>query len=140
MSLFSLNRLEEAAEAFEKTVGQAPGYPYGHNNLARAYLGLKRVAEAKEAALEAVRLMPEFAMAHSNLGFCLIGEKKYPEAEKAFSEALRLAPGYGDAHYGRGIAYGGMGKKDKLFVEADILRKIDPEKADRLEAIASGIQ
>ena len=96
--------------------------------------------EAKKAALEAVRLAPEFAMAHSNLGFCLIGEKKYPEAEKSFSEALRLAPGYADAHYGRGVAFAGMGKKDGLKKEAEILRTIDPEKADRLEAIASGMK
>jgi len=33
-----------------------------------------------------------------------------------------------------------MGKNDSLSKEAEILRTIDPEKADRLEAIASGMK
>lgn len=91
--LQSMNRLAEAAAAYERVIALRPDDWEIWNNLGSIRWTLGDVDGAVSALREAARIRPDMAMIHANLGLILAGAGRPEEALGALDRALALAPG-----------------------------------------------
>lgn len=98
VSLVALDRLEEAAAAFERALAIKPTNPAMPDeammalNLGVLYERLGKPDRAIKLYERAAAVKPDFAEAHNNLGILLLAQGKRKEASAVFARALALAP------------------------------------------------
>ena len=56
----------------------------------------------------------------------------YQESIQAFQQAIQIKPDFIDAHSGLGFSYLKAGDKDSALKQYEILKSIDPQKANTL--------
>ena len=125
VSLSTLNRYEEALEAFAQAMRLDPHHALTHLNRGIALNALNRYAEAISAYNETIRLDPQHALAYYNLGVLLHDQGHYKEAISAFEQAIRLDPAYDSAYYGKGAALEQSGRRKEAkqaYKKAEQLR------------------
>ncbi len=91
--LMDLDRVPEAAAAYEKAEALQPNSPHLQANLCLADARLGRLAEAVAHGEAALQLDPDYANAHVNLGYALARLGRLDEAVGHYQTALRLQPG-----------------------------------------------
>jgi len=127
-----LGRYQQAVDAFASAVRIKPDYVKAYNNLGVAYGSLGRYQDEIDACSKAIKIDPAFADAHNNLGVALSQLGRYPEAIQAFNRAIQLNPGFPEAHLGLGATYLLSGDKNSAMKEYEILKSLDPQKANLL--------
>lgn len=88
--------------------------------------------QAARAYLQAVRLDPRFVEAWTNLGYAYRKLRNYARSVEAYRRALSVRPDYAPAHDYLARTYLAMGDRQKATEHYEILRRPDPQLADRL--------
>jgi len=73
-------------------------------------------------------------MGHFGLGEVYLSQEKFQEAISEFERAIKLSegPGISNTHYYLGVAFLGSGDRQSARKEYEILKKRNPELAERL--------
>lgn len=132
-------KLEEAAEAFRKTLSIAPTYYAAHNNLGNLFERQGKSPEAAAEYREALEGDPGFRRAHFNLGRLLVNEHHYAEGIEQLRQTLTPVDEETPTYlYALGAAYGRAGDS------ANALRYLEQAKevavAHGQTALASDIE
>jgi tetratricopeptide (TPR) repeat protein len=61
-----------------------------------------------------------------------------PAAVKAFQQAINVRPNFAQARYNLGVAYFTVGNRKGAQDEYNALRRLDPARAQKLQAIIGG--
>ena len=61
-----------------------------------------------------------------------------PAAVKAFQQAIKVRPNFAQARYNLGVAYFATGNRKGAQDEYNALRRLDPARAAKLQAVISG--
>jgi TolB-like protein/DNA-binding winged helix-turn-helix (wHTH) protein len=127
---------KEAANNFQLSVANDPGYARSYAGLADTYALIAEynvappdevIPKARAAALKALSLDDQLAEAHASLA--LIAQNydwDWPTAEKEFRRAIELDPNYATGHhwYAEHLAF--EGRFDEAFAEMNRALKLDP--------------
>ncbi|BDI04856.1 tetratricopeptide repeat protein [Sphaerotilus microaerophilus] len=90
--LLECGELEEAAQAYQRSLAQDAAQPQAHNNLATLHRRQGRWAEAEGACLQALQADPGLPDAWYNLSLILLGQGRVREGLEANSRAILLWP------------------------------------------------
>jgi len=127
-----LGQYQQAVEAYISALKIKPDYIQAYSNLGVAYGRLGQWQNEIDACSKAIKIDPAFADAHNNLGVALGQLGRFPEAIQAFRRAIQLNPDFAEAHLGLGAAYLMSGDKNSALKEYEILKSLDPQKANLL--------
>jgi predicted TPR repeat methyltransferase len=111
--LLTLNRYDEAGEAYERSASLAPEDADLLNNLGVLRRAQGRHAEAEAALRRAIALRPQFVDAYNNLGHLLHARGEWPEAVDLYMRAFTFAPQNRETRKLLAIAYQRLGEHDK---------------------------
>ncbi len=100
-----------------------------------AYYKLGQFPQAIDAFKQAVRLQPNNAEAHNNLGNAYYKAARYAEAVEAYKAAIAIKHDYAEAHFSLGVAYLTQGNRSAAKAEYDILKNLNPQLANQLDAL-----
>lgn len=105
ISLFKLERLEEAEEALETSVRLGPDVPERLNTLAQLYERLGRAPKRTDGLYRhALDVQPLAASIRVNYGRFLETQGRTPEATRQYRIAAEHQPSLAEAHYNLGTA------------------------------------
>lgn len=136
ISLNSVGRYREAAEAFAKSLAIEPKNPLSWLNMGTAQALEGDYPHAIEALQRSVRLDPKLALGFANLAEVCFRTDRFQEAVEAYTALLALWPHNPNALYKRGLAYLLLNDTGKAQGEYLALKVVDPELAEKLrEAI-----
>jgi len=119
---------DKAIEALEKAAELAPGIPWPHYNLGRAYEADGQIEKAKSAYKKVLSINPDFTLARMKLE--RLGKKKVAissEKKIPFSEIIFNSPDNSEAHYQVGLMYAQRGEIDKAIKEFEKAVSLDQE-------------
>ena len=108
------DRLEAAAELYQRILAVAPDYPDAWHFRGVVVFRLGRPEEAETLIRRAVDLAPDYPDAHNNLGNVLQHQKRYEEAIGCHERAIALRPDYAEAHNNLGNVL----RRQKRYQEA----------------------
>lgn len=108
-SYLKLNKLEDAAKAYERAVSIRPVVDT-YVSLAEVYDDLGRYVDAGRTYDRMLPLKPDGGDAefNNNRGYALGKSKRWSEAIVAFKRAIELKPDYAEAHSNLGWAYNNL--------------------------------
>ncbi|MDE3041457.1 MAG: tetratricopeptide repeat protein [Nitrospirota bacterium] len=104
LSLYRLNRFDDAMATISRAIEQAPSAPLYWFNFGVVAQKAARPDEAIRAYRQAVTLNPRHLEAWSNLGNVLRDRGALPESIDAYQKALALNPSHPDTHNNLGVA------------------------------------
>jgi tetratricopeptide (TPR) repeat protein len=113
MALAALGRVDEAIQAYYKSLLLEPDSLGGLVNLGNAFMERGRVEEAIGVFEKAAARHPTFAPSFVNLGCALRDVKKFDAAKKSFERAIILQPKFAEAEYLLGATLADLGKLDE---------------------------
>ena len=119
----SMNRPEEAEQAFLKALAIDPESAAAHNGLAQVYFRMRRFEASADSALSAVGLVYHYPLAHYNLGRALIKLKDYDRAIQAFEVVLAIRPGLRKPRRYLIRLYRQTGQAEKMQIHQKILKQ-----------------
>jgi tetratricopeptide (TPR) repeat protein len=99
LALWRINRLDEAAAAFQKARALDDHYAAAHMDLGMVLLAQGRLDEAITACRRAIALKPQVAQAHYILGNALTTRGRLAEATAAYRRAIHLQPDAAEAYW-----------------------------------------
>ncbi len=134
-----LGATEEARDALGRYLERHPGEAPALVRLAEIELAAGRAEEAKPHLEAALAADPESPRALAELGRLALRERDYAAAARHLSAALALSPGAAKVHYSLGLAYRGLGERERAAEHmarggADNRDKADAALADPLMA------
>jgi tetratricopeptide (TPR) repeat protein len=142
VSLYNLNRIEEATQAFTRVLAAKPDQNTALEYLAKCYfkqgvaaLSGKQYELALNLLTKAAGSNPKDGYIQYNLAEALLFLKKYGEAEKALNQALSLLPQSAEVYQRIGLVYEKQKKWDKALVAYQKANEIKP-----LPAVAEAIK
>ncbi|MDR0477491.1 MAG: tetratricopeptide repeat protein, partial [Desulfobulbaceae bacterium] len=97
LALKATNKLEQAEEAYRKTLQLDPKQPYAWSNLGNLLNhgdDRERLHQAIECYRRAIELQPDYARAHVNLGSAYKDNGQNKDAERHYRKALEIAPDF----------------------------------------------
>ena len=121
------NVLEEAAEAFRKSMAGGVELPEAHNNLGAVYERRGRYAEAMAEYERALAINPKHAGAHVNVGNVRLKQGRYEEAVESYRRAQKLRPDFATVYYNLGVAYSSQGQWEKASREWSRALELRPD-------------
>ena len=92
-ALLALDRLDEAAESFQRALELAPGHKNARWNMAETRRHQRRFVESLRWYRSVLDIDPEFAPAHAGMGDALFRLGRYEQAAKSLEQAISLQPG-----------------------------------------------
>jgi len=98
-------RFQEAAEAYQKSIGQNPESPVGHYNLGIAYKNLKKYEQAVLSFKKTLELEPEYLDARLSLGNVYNLQERWEDAIGELNIVIHRRQGDAEAHGNLGWAY-----------------------------------
>jgi len=110
-----IGMLDEAVEAYKKTISLKPDYADAYNNMGATFTKLGKLDEAIEAYKKSISLKPDYAEAFNNMGVALKDQGKLDEAIKAYKKAVSLKPDHAEAYDNMGVALKSQGKLDEAI-------------------------
>jgi tetratricopeptide (TPR) repeat protein len=126
---------EDEIQAYKQAIRLRPDYVAAYERLGSRYLKSKKYNEAIEMFRQLAALKPGDANAPNNMGEAYFELNKLNEAMESFRQSIRLKPDFGKAYYNLGRTLVAMGDRDAALEQYTILTNIDPEWAEKLNAI-----
>jgi tetratricopeptide (TPR) repeat protein len=134
-------KMDEAIDAYKKSIEVNPNYAGAHYNLGRALSDQEKPDEAIDAYKKAIELNPNYAEAHCNLGHVLKRQSRFAEALRYLKRGHELgsknpqwkypsARWVASAHYSLGIALNGQGKLDEAIDAYKKAIEVNPNYAE----------
>ena len=132
-SAFQIGMLNEAIDAYKKTILLNPNFADAYCNMGVALNQKGNVHEAIELYNKALSIMPDYADAYYNLGNALKDQGKFDEAIEAYQSAVLIKPDYAEAYCNSGMVFQDQGKLDEAvkFYKKSISLKPDSAKSYR---------
>ena len=112
-SAFQIGMLNEAIDAYKKTILLNPNFADAYCNMGVALNQKGNVDEAIELYNKALSIMPDYADAYYNLGNALKDQGKFDEAIEAYKSAVLIKPDYAEAYCNSGMVFQDQGKLDE---------------------------
>jgi tetratricopeptide (TPR) repeat protein len=138
VALTEVEKPKEAIEQFEQVLKLDPTDQLkilSSYNIGNAQSELGENEAAVEAYKRAIQIDPKLSKPHNNLGLAYAALSRISEALAEFKRAVELRDDYAEAHFNLGIAYLQSGRKEEAQVQQQLLLKLKPELAARLEAL-----
>ena len=129
---FDSGAINEAVDAYQKSIKLEPNSAEVHLSLGQAYLKLKQDQQALKSFKRATVLNPDMAEAFYGLGLVHFNLRHHRDAAKAFKQATVANPKLAKAHYGLALAYQELGDEDAVVAEFRILETLDRGLAKKL--------
>ena len=114
-SLRALRQMQDAREAFSRSIELSPGDGTSLHELGRTLGDLGRSKEAVAMLQRAVASAPGDPEVHYDLGKALRAVRELPEATDAMARAIELAPGHAAAHYELGNMQAMLGRHQQAL-------------------------
>ena len=125
-----LGKLDEAIEAYNKSVLLKPDYAEAYNNMGIVLQDQGKLERAVGAYKKAIAIESDFAEAYNNMGTALQDQGKLKEAIEAYNKAVTIQPDYANAYNNMGTAQKKQGKLDKAIVSYTKALVIKPDYAE----------
>jgi tetratricopeptide (TPR) repeat protein len=146
---YVLNQLGQHAEALQaaQSALQQKREPadegWADYNIATAQEKLGRAEESKASYAASVRAYNQTGRTLDPDDLYLMGNaylrlEQDPAAVKAFQQAISVRPNFAQARYNLGVAYFTAGNRKGAQDEYNALRRLDPARAAKLQAVISG--
>ena len=145
-SLNASGRHDEALAAAQAALGhkhEPADEGWAYYNVATAQEKLGRAEEARAAYAASIRAYNQPGRTLDPDDLYLMGNAylrldQDPAAVKAFQQAIKVRPDFPQARYNLGVAYFALGNRKGAQDEYNALRRLDPARAAKLQAIISG--
>ena len=146
---YVLNQLGQHAEALQaaqsalRNKHEPADEGWAHYNIATAQEKLGRADEARAAYTAAIRAYNQPGRTLDPDDLYLMGNaylrlEQDPAAVKAFQQAINVRPDFPQARYNLGVAYFAVGNRKGAQDEYNALRRLDPARAAKLQAVIGG--
>ncbi|MBV8857306.1 MAG: tetratricopeptide repeat protein [Acidobacteria bacterium] len=146
---YVLNQLGQHAEALQAAQAalankhEPADEGWAYYNVATAQEKLNRAEEAKAAYTASIRAYNQGGRTLDPDDLYLMGNAYLrldndAAAVKAFQQAIKVRPDFPQARYNLGVAYFALGNRKGAQDEYNALRRLDPARAAKLQAIISG--
>lgn len=132
---FKLNRYQDAEDAFKKAIRFSPKEADAYTALACVYVPLGRFADEIEPCKKAIEFAPRSPDAYILLGSAYGNLRRFAEALEVYKQAEKIAPQNPQVLYGLGHYYLRTGDPNSALRQYEILKQIDPARADKLRAL-----
>ncbi|MCU1240905.1 MAG: serine/threonine-protein kinase [Candidatus Acidoferrum typicum] len=86
----SLNRLDDAEQAYKAAIKLRPNYWAGYNRLGTFYLRQGKLDQAAEMYTHVISLVPDSFTGYSNLGITRVQQGRYAEAVEPLKRSLEI--------------------------------------------------
>ena len=93
-----IGMLDEAVEAYKKSISLKPNYSNAYYNLGVTFQAQSKLEEAIEAYKKSVALKPDYVEAYNNMGVSLKSQGKLDEAIDAFNKTIKIKPNQIEAY------------------------------------------
>jgi tetratricopeptide (TPR) repeat protein len=133
-ALSSSGRLQDAAEHYREALKLHP-IPNNHFQLGLVLANMGQYNEAEENFKKAIQQKPDFAEAYFNLAVLYAKSRRIQEAVENLKLAIHYKPDFVEAHFYLAQAYLATGDKNNAIQEYQILTKLDPNIAQRLQTL-----
>jgi len=110
-----IGNLDEAIEAYKKTISLKPDYAEAYSNMGVALRKQGKFEEAIEAYKKSISIKPNYAEAYNNMGVTFKDQGKFDEAIEAYKKSILLKPNYAEAYDNMGVALKNKGKFDEAI-------------------------
>jgi len=139
--------LEEALEAFERSLELDHNYPIAFNNMGSVFLSKyleskdgENLQKAIDLFQKAISLDPGYASAYNGLGAAYIQAGDVDRAVSSWEKAVEINPDLGFALYNLGLAYARRGDQAVALEYLERYRKkegarLSPREKEKLEAL-----
>ncbi len=134
LSYSELGRYQEAVATFKEALNLQPDSAEIYSNLGTVYGKMADLPAAIAAFQQAIKIDHSFEAAYVNLGKACAQLGRFQESQDALKQAIKIDPDDDVAHYGLGLAYLELGDKSAALEEYKILKKLNPELAEKLFA------
>jgi Tfp pilus assembly protein PilF len=128
-------KVDEEVQAYKQAIRSRPDYTVAYERLGSRYLKSKKFNEAVEVFRQLAALKPGDAIAPNSMGEAYVELNRLNDAAESFRHSIRLKPDYGKAYYNLGKTLLAMGNRDAALEQYTILTNIDPEWAEKLNAL-----
>ena len=146
---YVLNQLGQHAEALQAAQAalshkhEPADEGWAYYNVATAQEKLNRPEEAKASYTASIRAYNQTGRTLDPDDLYLMGNaylrlEQDPAAVKAFQQAIKVRPDFPQARYNLGVAYFTTGNRKGAQEEYNALRRLDPARAAKLQAVISG--
>jgi tetratricopeptide (TPR) repeat protein len=129
-----LARYEQAAEHFRQAVRISPEDITGWNLLAQSYRSLRQPERAIRTLEAALRMTQDSAMTWYLLGESYTDLQRPERAVGFYERAVEREPKFAEAVYALGVTYARLGRKTEFDATVQLLKKLDPQAAQKLAA------
>ena len=112
IALTQLNRLDEAADAYQQAISLRPNFFEAYGNLGTILQRQGKLESAIQSYQKGLSINPQDARGHFNLGTALRDTGNLPAAIENYKKAITLFPNYTDAHNNLGETLRDFGDMD----------------------------
>ena len=130
IALQDQGKLQEAIEAYKKTLSLKPDFAEAYNNMGIALQDQGMLDESIEAYKKTLSIKPDYAEAYNNMGVALKEQGKLDKAIEAYKKTLSLKPDYAEAYNNMGIALQYQVKLEEAIVAFNKALLIKPDYAE----------
>src|SRR2546421_2275874 len=130
---YESQHLTKAAEAFKQAVTLRPEWALPHFSLATVYSELGMYEEATNEFQETLKLDikgEQRLRTLYNMGNVYLDEGKFENADSAYQEINKAQPKLPLVHYNMGLAYVGLGQKERAAEEFNTAVRLPPQSGD----------
>ena len=125
-----VGKLDEAIDAYKKTISLKPGYADAYFNMGIVLKDQGKFEEAIEAYKKSITLKPDHAEAYCNKGSVLYDQGKFDEAIEAYKKSILLKPNYADAYNNMGLALHYQDKMEEAIQAYNKTLSLNPDYAE----------
>ena len=126
---FRDKKYKEAEQEYSMAVRVNPNSAANRYALGQTYLITGRFSEAESQFRRVAQITPRDPNAYDALGQALRKLNRFEDAAVQFKKALEFDKKYADAYLGLGYVYADMKKIEEAGKQADLLSKLDKQKA-----------
>lgn len=133
---YGLGRLLAEREEYESAAShleRARGDAHPDALLSYVYLKLGRFVDALPLCQEALATFPQHLGCNVRMASCYVGLGRFRDAQRLLKRAVKRWPDNADLHVAKGKALSGLDDDAGVQAEMEILRRLDPAKAEQLK-------
>jgi Flp pilus assembly protein TadD len=129
---YDLEKYPEAIETFRKEIALRPT-AVSYHFLGNSYGYVRKFEEARAAYKQALRLNPRYTDVYEELGYACHRLGRLDEAVRAYTNSINAQPYNSNARLALGLTELKCGNRYAALQQYDVLRTLDPEKAEILK-------